>query len=1777
MTMSEKVNERGAASERDDVAIIGMACVFPKAPDLATYWRNILAKVDAIGDPPEDSLTSRLYDPESTANDRIYCRRGGYLDELPPFNAGEYGVMPIAVDGAEPEHFMALEVAFQALKDAGFPEKPFNRERIEVILGRGTFVNRGYTTVMQHGLILDQTIHLLKGLHPEYSDNELAEIKNKLKSQLPPFGPETAPGLCHNLMAGIIANRLDLKGRTLVVDGACASCLLALEIGMDDLINGKCDTVLIGAVQISTHAPIHMIFSQLGALSRSSHLRPFDKDADGTMLGEGIGMMVLKRLKDAVRDGHRIYAVVKGVGSSSDGRGKGLLAPRLEGEELALRRAYEASGVEPSSIGLIEAHGTAIPLGDATELQALMNVFGANDNGLKRCALGSVKSMIGHLIPAAGVAGLIKGALALYHKVLPPTIFCDNPHPDLDRDKTPFYINTEARPWIHGTREHPRRAGVSSFGFGGINAHVVLEEFNQIETSTRNGIYAQWESELLVLDGDTRSELLRRCEEVQGRDSVSLVELAHHVNTDYQGRPYRLALVAESLEDLNRKLEHAVERLRDPNRSRIKEKSGIFFFEKPLGPGGKLAFLFPGEGSQYVSMLEDVCLHFPQARRCFDLLDRVYQDHPHPPSRFLFPATPKEKLEAEARIWEMDGAVDAVTTADRAIFQVLRLLGIHPDAVLGHSSGEFMALEAAGAVVLRDEEELMHYILAGNRMIEALKSRSETLEGRLLAVGGVDQESVARIMQQSDDFLVIAMDNCPHQMVLCGSEQSTDRAAVELGKMGGICQKLPFHRAYHTERFRPVLPALEEVFRRATLAPPSIPLYSCVTASPYPQEPEEIRRLAIEHWARPVRFRETIEAMYRDGIRVFLEVGPRANLSGFVRDILKGKPFLAMSSNVHLRSGITQLNHALGLLAAHGYSVDLKALYTHRVVEKEELKDGLRISRTLPLFNRETVATAELRPPKSKNEPTIETPQQGSLMRESKSFSPPRDCGLSEIHAPTPAGSASPVAHNGRDKAMGEYLKTMEQFLEAQEQVMLGYLAGQDSRRPDQQASYAMPSKQSGDTEEQVDRAVLSREAAGEPTPRIGGPEAFEGGKDLREILFGCVSDKTGYPTDILSENQNLEADLGIDSIKRVEILGAISKHLAGVIPTSDLEKLTRLQTLGEILRFLEKLRDSGGDDEPSIGAGEKDIQGEPLQKPWNAQELPLIGEVVRTVPRKEIAIRRRFTLQKDLFLQDHTLGGRVSRFDEKLLALPVMPFAMTLEIMAEAASLLFPELKIVGVKDVKAYGWILLKEEEVTLEVLVRTISEGQEAKAEVRIIDPIQRTKALSVEGIVLFGPAYSEAPPLEVFQFQEELRPGAAGEPFYPEALFHGPSFQCLSAMNRCGINGLEADLKMPPRDNLFQSVDHPRFLTSPLLLDGAGQTVGLWAIRTLETDFVIFPTGVSEIRFHKPFSAPLEEVKCCAHTALEGDDLIVSDVALIDRTDTLAVRLTGLQHRRIRMPEVLHLFRGSRDVLLTTSLQIPFEQSDKANTLVCRRFDPSGMDFDSADGRVMRDVIAHIVLSRSERNSWTRLEGPEQRRTDWLLARVAGKEAVRLLLRRVSGIDLWLADIDLQKDLNGQPMVAGEKVRRLGLAPAISLSHAGGSSIAIAGLGKNGLRVGIDMEPIVPKEKSFLQMAFSEQEIELLKQVSPLEEEWTLRFWCAKEAVAKSLGLSLPGGPRDLSIREIAPQSGVVILSLSERLSRELPALAGKPHKVLTIKTGSFVVASTIYCEGDELEE
>ena len=926
------------------IAITGMACLYPGAPDLDTYWANICGKVDSISDPPPEAWDPEIYwDPEFKDPDKTYVRRGGYLGSLATFEPLKYGIPPVAV-GGEPDQWLSLQVATAALADAGATELPEEiRRRTTIVLGKGTYLNGGNSLALQRTMVVGQTIELLRRLHPEHSEEYLTALRKLLAAQLPALGPETVPGLIPNIVVGRIANRLDLMGPAYTVDAACASSLVAIEQAISDLAAGECDLALTGGSQVWMPVATMNLFSRLGALSRRERLAAFDEAADGTLLGEGIGMIVLKRLEDAVADGDRVYAVIRGVGVSSDGRGLGVMAPRVEGEELALRRAYERSGVDPHTIGLLEAHGTGTPLGDVTEVQALRRVFGDRGDALMpRTALGTVKSMISHTIPAAGVAGVIKTALALHHSVLPPTLNVEKPNPKLELEQTPFYLNTETRPWIHGGTE-PRRAGVNAFGFGGINAHAVLEEFTPDPVGAASVAHAApWDSEVCLLEAASATELADRAQELadvlERGTELTLPQLAASLAAELgagaAARARRLGIVATSLEDLQAKLAAAIGKLRDPGCKRIKTAKGTYYESEPLGRDGKVALVFPGEGSQYPNMLSDLCLHFPEARAMFDRLDRLYAGHPRGfvLSDYVFPRpafSDEERRRTEARLNELDIAVESVLTANGAVHAVLSRLVARIDAVAGHSTGEHSAAMASGALDLDADADLAAFCHALNDSYAEAASRQDVPKAVLLSVGA-SAEEVAEVAAQAGGELYLAMDNCPHQVVVVGTGESIARTREIASGRGLVCETLPYDRAVHTPLFAPFAEDLRGIFAMLPVRAPSVPLWSCTTAAPHTAEPAAIRELLVEHWTRTVRFRETIEALHDDGVRVFIESGARGNLTAFIEDILRGRPACAVPADLRRRSGTAQLNHLVATLAVHGVELNPGYLFEHR-------------------------------------------------------------------------------------------------------------------------------------------------------------------------------------------------------------------------------------------------------------------------------------------------------------------------------------------------------------------------------------------------------------------------------------------------------------------------------------------------------------------------------------------------------------------------------------------------------------------------------------------------------------------------------------------------------------------------------------------------------------------------------------------------------------------------------------------------------------------------------
>lgn len=1535
----------------NDVAIVGMSAMFANGSDLASYWQAIINKVDAVHEAP-DSWAMPYYDPSSKDNDRIYTRRGGFLGDRAEFNPSDFGIMPNAVDGGEPDQYLALKMAHAALKDAGYVDRPFNREKTGIILGRGTYVNRGYTNLMQHGMMVDQTLSLLRQICPQLEGDMLAEIRQGLKDSLPPFTPDMSPGLVPNVVSGRIANRLDLRGPNFIVDAACASSLVSVELAIKELLSGRCDMVLAGGIHASTPPQIYMIFCNIAALSRGK-IRPFDTQADGTLLGEGLGVLVLKRLADAQRDNDRIYAVLKGVGTASDGKALGLLAPRLEGEVLALQRAYQENGIDPATVGLVEAHGTGIPLGDQTEVKALSQVFGARGDKLPPCALGSVKSMISHCIPAAGVAAIIKSALALYHKVLPPTL-CDEVNPQLGIESTPFYINTEARPWIHGKESHPRRAGVNAFGFGGINAHAVLEEYCGPQGSDFKSLHAHWPTELCVFAASDQaalaSQVTRVRNYVKNHPQAKLAEVAAALGEYVEG-PHRLAIVASDLQDLSTKIDLVLRKFSDKACERIQTRNGVYYCA--ASTPAKIAFLFPGEGAQYTDMLADLCLYFPSVRKWFDLLDRTYPDRHNAPSSVIFAAptslTPSEREQVDRQMFDMDLGSETVFIASMALNNLLQEFAVIPQAMLGHSTGENAALFASGVVSNDNDEQLSDKMRLLNGIYEKLRLADSIPRGALLTVGAVEPATLGEFLKTAPK-LDLAIDNCPNQVVLFGQEQDIAAASAELARRGGLCARLPFDRAYHTPLFETVGNAFRPFYDALTLAPGHTTLYSCVTADVFPHDPSAIRELAVQQWSSRVRFRETIQRLYADGFNTFVEAGPSGNLTSFVQDTLRDSDSLILSSNSRRKPGLEQIQNTLGRLFVHGTAITLAPMYAQRELAPINLDDT-------------NVVSLDAGAGRKKNPLTLEVPRL-HLKQEL----------LDKARAKVQA-SLQP-ARIARDDSTSAQAKPAEKV------VALRPAAG----------------------------AVVKADVAELPPvvdPRLA---ALKGHFDImQEFLAGQA---------------------------RVMQMVGLGAGGAASVPMAS-------------------------------------MHAQPLD---HASRWPLLGEILEH-SAQSLHARRRLDLQHDVFLEDHTLGSAPSAHDSTLTALAVLPFTFSMEVIAEAAAyLLGGDHVVIGMQALRGYRWLTLDEGDLTIDIQARLQPVSVDASHQPVQVKLYQQTPSgppmgvLVFEGEVHLAHTFPVAPaPLSIAP-GEMMPSGLADNDLYSTGMFHGPRLQGVKHIRSWSRQGIEADLETITLQNFFTATRQPVFCTDAGLLDAAGQLIGYWLTEQYGSDFNCFPFQVDSFRQYAEPPPPGTRILCRAAIEFTADRQIRADFDLLTMSGRVIARLESWQDRHFTIP---HSFYECRLRPQTTELSQPWMQRESG--LICRRMQPFPEHFLEDAWAIWLRVLAHITLNRNERVVWYRL--PEQQRTQWLLGRIAAKDAIRQWARQI-GVSLAPADIEITSADNGK--VHAHCVALDMQIPELAIAHRDG--VAIAALAQAGQRLEFDMQRFGELEPEDAEENFAEQELE-----------------------------------------------------------------------------------------------
>jgi acyl transferase domain-containing protein/NAD(P)H-dependent flavin oxidoreductase YrpB (nitropropane dioxygenase family)/NADP-dependent 3-hydroxy acid dehydrogenase YdfG/acyl carrier protein len=1149
--LADEPEQRSA--EPLDVAIVGMAAMLPGAGDVATYWANIVSGVDAVTEVPADRWDPARY-PGTPS------RWGGFLSPV-GFDPLAYGIPPASLTSIEPAQLLALEAAARALKDAGYARREFDRDRTSVIFGAeaGADLANAYT--------VRSALPALYGTTPQALDD-----------YLPKLTEDSFPGVLGNVISGRIANRLDLGGANYTVDAACASSLAALDVACKELRAGSSDMVLCGAVDLHNSAHDYLMFASVQALSPKGRCATFDSSADGIALGEGVACVVLKRLADAERDGDRIYAVVKGIGASSDGRSLGLTAPRADGQRRALQRAYGAAGVPVSSVGLVEAHGTGTVVGDKTELAALTEMFSSLAPG--SCTVGSVKSQIGHTKCTAGLAGVIKAATAVHTGVRPGTLHVNEPNAYWDPATSPFAFGR--RTW--STPAGQRTAGVSAFGFGGTNFHTVLSGYGGAD-EPRHGL-REWPAELVVFRGDPQRAATQLARLISANDAAGRpVPLrAFAATAAASTQPIQAAAVVTDLDQLS-EVVTAVAAGRPSDLVRVRTS------EDPP----EVAFLYPGQGSQRPGMLLDLFTAFPRLQRFLRLADGRYEDVMFPPTAL----TPAAAAAQKAAITDTTVAQPTLGIAGLAMTNLLSEFSIQPSMCGGHSYGELVALSVAGAF---GPEELLALSAA---RASAIVAEVGDDPGTMAAVAA----PVADVLPLLPSDVVVANHNSPQQIVISGPTKSVAAAVEQLSSAGLSARSIPVAAAFHS----PVVASAADTFAAdlasATVGDLEFPVWSNKTAGQYGPE---VRETLAAQLAHGVRFVDQIESMYEAGARVFVEAGPGSVLTSFVRKTLGDRPHTAVACD----GGIPAFLQALATLAAAGVPVDPAFMFAGRAepirLEDIPTRPNWYVDGGLVRDTHGHALPGGLRPaPEAPNLTAVAGLGRDALVKDfldgmREAVAAQRDVLLGYLgNAPAPVViEQQPVVVEPQPVAVSMDIETV--VLETIS-ARTGYPADMLAPTLDLEADLSIDSiKRTEIIGELASALGVTGDSATVET--LTGIKTIEGivgwfrGRepvapvvDVGELVLETISTRTGYPADMLAPTLDLEADLSIDSIKRTEIVGELASVLG--VPTSAASEVAQVKTISGIVEWFTQHRPAFAMVQPRDSVEPRPAGGRPVRQ----------------------------------------------------------------------------------------------------------------------------------------------------------------------------------------------------------------------------------------------------------------------------------------------------------------------------------------------------------------------------------------------------------------------------------------------------------------------------------------------------------------------------------------------------------------------------------------------------
>jgi acyl transferase domain-containing protein/NADP-dependent 3-hydroxy acid dehydrogenase YdfG len=860
------MSETAPSASLEGIAIIGMAVRFPGADSVEAFWRNLRDGVESITFFSDDELIAAGVEPATLADPR-YVKANGVLADADRFDAAFFGMTPREAELTDPQHRVFLEVAWEAMERAGYDSASMG--------GRvGVFAGAGLST------------YLVKNLAPNRAVVESAGELALLLGNNKDFAPTRA------------SYKLNLRGPSVSVNTACSTSLVATHLACQSLLDFHCDMALAGGVSVQVPQVQGYLHAEGGIGSPDGHCRAFDAQARGTVSGSGVGLVVLKRLADALADGDTIHAVIRGSAVNNDGSEKiGFTAPSVDGQSVVIAEAQAVAGVAPGEVSYIEAHGTGTELGDPIEVAALTQVFAGSAAKPGACALGSVKTNFGHLDEAAGVAGLVKTVLALEHGEIPPSLHFTAPNPKIDFAGGLFRVNAQLTPWpvVPGA---PRRAGVSSFGIGGTNAHLVLEEAPALAAG---GVERPWQ--LLVWSA---------------RTETALVRMTENLRTKLVGAPCEVVLsdAAYTLAVGRRAFAHrqfaVVQNGAEVGVSFATTASGQIAADK----SPEVVFLFSGQGSQYPGMLAGLYASEPVVRETVDKCAEILRPHLGFDLRaVLDPAAP----DAAARLRRTAVAQPALFVADYALAKLWQNWGVKPAALLGHSLGEYVAACLAGVYTL---EAALELVAARGALMDALPA------GAMLAVALSENEATALA---AENGLALAAVNAPGACVLSGPIAAIERIATTLAARGVVARRLETSHAFHSAMMEPMLAAFVAKVRAARPQPPSIPIVSNVTGDWLTATEATEAEYWTRHLRQTVRFSAGVDRLRVEPARLFLEVGPGRALASMVQRSLPNSSAAVITSARHAEEGTDDLAHVLtaaGKLWCAGVKIDWARFYS---------------------------------------------------------------------------------------------------------------------------------------------------------------------------------------------------------------------------------------------------------------------------------------------------------------------------------------------------------------------------------------------------------------------------------------------------------------------------------------------------------------------------------------------------------------------------------------------------------------------------------------------------------------------------------------------------------------------------------------------------------------------------------------------------------------------------------------------------------------------------------